>query len=324
MPNAIRSDSERNRTTGLALPGLYDNKPGSPAQSVHDGDTLSVRLNGNVSVRLLGIDTPEISFMPPGPVVRFVELNDPLWTDFLTDPFDAKWGPLPTFPDLLTNWLKSRVGASAAQSHYEHSVAARDDLQRMIERDMAEMQQTPETFGYYLNFGFEVMDGYGRLLAMINRDQPDAVSPTPRPRSYNQRLLAQGRAFPYFIWPNINPWDRPDSISSAVIPPGAARQLAEQDTELRAARAAVRFARESHRGIYDAMSPALLEPFELRFLSRRSSPERALIDLRSESDELLHPLNYPSVPHPEDRLWIPSHFVPLFQERGWKKQASPV
>ncbi|MCA9060700.1 MAG: hypothetical protein KDA85_19445, partial [Planctomycetaceae bacterium] len=317
MPNAIRSDSDRHRTTGVATPGLYDQRPGTPQQQVHDGDTLSVRLNGNVGVRLLGIDTPEISFVLPGASPRFVGLDDPQWAAFLTDPLNEQWGPMIALPELLKHWLAARIGPGAAAAHYQHAVLARDDLQRMIARDLTEMKQTPEEFGYYMNFGFEVMDGYGRLLCIINRDQPDANLPTPRPRSYNLRLLEAGRAFPYLIWPNINPWERPGSVVDAVIPPGAARQLAIQDSELRTVRAAVRFARDSHRGIFDAMSPALLEPFELRYLSRRSGPERALIDLNADSDQLIHPLNYPSVPNAEDRLWIPAQYIPLFEAHGW-------
>ena len=77
MPKAIRTDSENNRTTGIALPGLSGDKPASVAQQVHDGDTLNVRPDGDIAVRLLGIDTPEVSFAFPGPKFRFVSLADP-------------------------------------------------------------------------------------------------------------------------------------------------------------------------------------------------------------------------------------------------------
>jgi hypothetical protein len=51
---------------------------------------------------------------------------------------------------------------------------------------------------------------------------------------------------------------------------------------------------------------------------------RFLIDLNSDSNELIHPLNYPSVPLPEDRLWIPGAYVPLFEKAGWVCQQAPV
>jgi hypothetical protein len=180
------------------------------------------------------------------------------------------------------------------------------------------MQQDLSEFSYYMRFGFEVMDGYGRFLCTLNRNQPKRDVPTPRPPTYNMRMLERGLAFPYFIWPNVNPFDRPDSISKAVIPPGHAAQLAETDTELRMARAFVQAARQQHRGLFDMTSPLLLEPFELRFLCRRSLPSRHVIDLTSDSNRMIPPSRYFEVPNAEDRLWIPSHYVPLFKEAGWQ------
>ncbi|MEZ6064079.1 MAG: hypothetical protein R3C19_27350, partial [Planctomycetaceae bacterium] len=92
MPNAIRTDSENNRTTGFARPGIYSGRPGSVEQQVHDGDTLFVQPDGNLGVRLLGIDTPEISFMFPSPGGGFVGLDDDRWNEFLAAPFDDRWG----------------------------------------------------------------------------------------------------------------------------------------------------------------------------------------------------------------------------------------
>ncbi|MCA9034195.1 MAG: hypothetical protein KDA91_03640 [Planctomycetaceae bacterium] len=323
MPNAIRTDSRNNRTTGFARPGIYSNQHGTPKQHVHDGDTIAVQLDGNVGVRMLGIDTPEVSFSLP-PVNNFVSLEDNRWSDFLSDPFHDRFGPMTSeLPARLRAWFQVRCSAPQARTHFEHAVAARDEFQAMIAEDMQIMQQTPDTFSYYMNFGFEIMDGYGRLLCIVNRNQPKANEPTPRPKTYNIRLLERGRAFPYFIWPNINPWDRPESIDKAVIPPGQAKVMADNDTELRMARGAVRNARQQHRGIFDPMNPLLLEPFELRNLSRRVAASRYLIDLNSDSDSLIHPLDYPLVPSTEDRLWIPSAYVPLFEKAGWRVPARP-
>lgn len=327
---AIQTDSERHRTTGFARCGEGADGPATPAQLVHDGDTINVQLDGNLGLRLLGVDTPEISFSlptPPGSGNKsvFLGLDDPRWTEFLANPFADRWGPLPvSIPDRLRAWFSARTGPDAAVAHYEHAVASREEFRRQVERDMQIMQQDPRTFRFYMNFGFEITDGYGRLLCMLNRNQPNPTQPTPRPPTYNLRLLERGRAFPYFIWPNVNPWERPETIDEAVIPPGAARRMAEADSELIRARGAVRKARSEHVGIFDTMRPLLLEPFELRSLARRSNPSRFLIDLNSDSSELIHPLNYPSVPFPEDRLWIPSSYVPLFEKAGWTRQQAPA
>jgi hypothetical protein len=44
-----------------------------------------------------------------------------------------------------------------------------------------------------------------------------------------------------------------------------------------------------------------------------------LIDLNSDSDTLILPQSYLSVPLPEDRLFIPAEYVPLWVEKGWKR-----
>ena len=86
----------------------------------------------------------------------------------------------------------------------------------------------------------------------------------------------------------------------------------------------VQKAREKHLGVFDAMSPLLLEPFELRFLSRRGLPSRYVIDLSSDSDEMIHPHSYYRVANPEDRMWIPEVYVPFFEKQGWKVPDAPA
>ena len=188
-------------------------------------------------MRLLGIDTPEISFAFPGPKLFFMGLENPKWNDFLTTAFDNKWGEFrATVPEPLKMWIQSKVVGQPGTVHHEHAQKATDELRSLITKDMEIMGQDLNSFGYFLTFGFEVMDGYGRLLCTVNRDQPDRSVPTPRPPTYNMRLLQLGRAFPYFIWPNMNPWDRPESVDKAVIPPGKAKELASTDRELLMAR----------------------------------------------------------------------------------------
>lgn len=318
MPKAIRSDSENNRTTGFATVSLYNGAPATVIQQVHDGDTINVTAKGNIGVRLLGIDTPEVSFAFPGPRLNFVEMDDSRWNDFLTSPFDDRWGQYPNIPEGLRSFISAKVTGEPGTEHKAHADRATETFRSLVTSDMQIMGQDLTEFGYYLRFGFEVMDGYGRFLCAINRNQPRRTEPTPRPPTYNMRLLERGMAFPYFIWPNVNPFERPDSISAAVIPSGKAREFAESDSEVSLARRRVQAAREQHLGLFDMAAPLLLEPFELRFLCRRSIPSRSLIDLSSDSRRLIPPQLYYTVPHPEDRLWIPSHYVPLFREAGWE------
>ena len=152
---AIQSDSERHRTTGFAKPAETDKGPGTPAQTVHDGDTINVQLDGNLAVRLLGIDTPEISFsLPDG---KFSGLETERWAEFLADPFADRWGPMQTpVPPRLKAFLGAKVGPEAAALHYEHAVASREAFRALVEQDMQIMQQSVTSFTYYMNFGFEV------------------------------------------------------------------------------------------------------------------------------------------------------------------------
>jgi hypothetical protein len=67
-------------------------------------------------------------------------------------------------------------------------------------------------------------------------------------------------------------------------------------------------------------------PFELRFIARRQPPDRWVIDLSSDSEELVPPQRYYRVANPEDRLFVPAEFVPLFTYVGWRvgDAAAPI
>jgi hypothetical protein len=72
-------------------------------------------------------------------------------------------------------------------------------------------------------------------------------------------------------------------------------------------------------GLYEAADPLRLLPFELRFLARRQPPDRWLVDLSSDDSVLLPPQSYTTVAHPEDRLFVPAEYVPLWEQTGWKR-----
>jgi hypothetical protein len=320
MAKAIRVLDGPTLTVGNAGLGLLNSgRPGSVQQQVHDGDTVNVHLPGNLGVRLLGIDTAEKSFRLPGQF-PFRSLNHPEWQEFLADPFHDKYPPFTSeLPRGLRDALQDRARQGAAENHHKHADAAEVAFEELILNDMEVLGKTDETFRFFLVFAYEVMDGFGRLLCYINRDQPDRDQPEPRPRSYNERLLRLGQACAYFIWPNINPWRKERWILDAVPAPKTAKTVADADLALREARESVQHARANHLGIFDAMDPLAFEPFEVRFLARRTLPSRWVIDLSRNDDVLIPPHEYHKIPRAEDRLWIPAEFVPLFVEKGWKR-----
>jgi hypothetical protein len=286
---------------------------GTVAQQVHDGDTIMVRAFGNLSVRFLGVDTPEISIaLPPGG--RFESIGGEGWASFLADPFADRFGVIDLAPGLRAN-LAARVGADCAANHYRHALAAQRALEAEIEADLRASGDDRTTFRFFVAFAGEVMDAYGRLLGWINRAQRE----TPRPPDYNSRLLAGGFALPYFIWPNVNPFRRQPSAIEAVPVPGTAAAVAAREVSLREARRAVRAARDGGKGVFAPGDPLRLEPFELRYLAGRRAPTRWVIDLSSDSDLLLPPQRYHEIARPEDRLNVPPEYVPLFVERGWRR-----
>ncbi len=314
MPDAFFTIGGRPRAVTSIRRGAND-QPQSLDASIPDGDTIGVHVEGGGSVRFLGIDTPEKSFQLPGSGGPR-RLDSPEWQDYLADPFRPQFGPLALDADLAAH-LRARIGAGVAMNHRRHGENAEQALAALVQADMAALGRDLNTFRYFVAFSFEVFDSFGRFLAFINRDQPDADNPGPRPPSYNERMLQNGASLPYFIWPNIDPFREP-SLLDAVIAPGAANRVATETPALRRARDLVHRARAARAGVFDAANPLLFEAFEVRYLGRRKPPDRAVIDLSRDDDMILRPQSYFRIANPEDRLFIPSHFVPLFVSRGWR------
>ncbi|MDN5929693.1 MAG: hypothetical protein L0I24_01265 [Pseudonocardia sp.] len=271
-------------------------------------------------MRFLGVDAPEVSIPLPGTSRPFVNLTDQRWAAVLTDPLAAEAGPAfdPPLEAGLTAHLSGLAGAGEAGNHARLAAGATTALEDMVRADMTALGKTKDDFRFFLAFAGEVMDRYGRLLGYLHPDQPDTTA-AQRFGSYNERLLAAGWVSPYFIWPNINPFRRAGSVTAAVPPSGGAAELAEHDGSLRAARRAVAQARQQELGLYEAAAPMRLLPFELRFLARRQPPDRWLVDLSTDAEVLLPPQAYPDVPRPEDRLFVPAEYVPLWEQHGWQR-----
>jgi len=283
-------------------------------ESVADGDTAGAQLDGTGSVRFLGIDSPEKSFEQP--LGGGQSLDSAPWEQYLTNPFTNGF-PVGLLEQPLAAHLQWRFGAGAAANHHRHAVAAWENLKALIQSDVTALGQTFEQFQYFLSFSYEVFDRYGRFLAFLNRNQPNATVPAPRPRSYNERQLEAGRALPYFIWPNVNPFRDADTIANAVPRPGTANTIAEQG-DLKRARDMVKNARAAQIGVFDPADSLRFEAFEIRYLGRAEVPSRGVIDLSKNDDVILRPQSYFKIPHSEDRLFIPAEFIPLFSGKGWR------
>ena len=314
MPNIFFTTGNKPRAV-VSIRRDASGQPQSLNASVPDGDTVGVHLEGSASVRFLGIDSPEKSF----DLAVFQggnSLDSGNWENYLTDPFLPQFGPFALDDDLVAH-LRTRTGPAAGANHHLHATNAGAALRALVQSDMNALGQDPDTFSYFIAFSFEVFDSNGRFLAFINRNQPDANNPAPRPLAYNERMLQLGAALPYFIWPNIDPF-RDDSLLEAVIAPGTANQVAQETPALRRAREFVGQARLDGNGVFDPADPLRFEAFEIRYLGRREVPSRAVIDLSRDDDVILRPQSYFRIPHPEDRLFIPPAFIPLFVSRGWR------
>ena len=249
---------------GHAALGARGDVQGSVRQETYDGDTVIVDPDGNLGLRFLGVDAPEVSFPLPGNTTAFISIANERWAEFLDDPFDAAYGPfVPTLDAGLQASLSGRLGPGAAANHAALAKAAERALEALIESDIAALGQTAQTFRFFCSFANEVMDAYGRLLCYLNRDQPDADDPEPRPKSYNERLLALGHVAPYFIWPNLDPYRPPRRPVDAVPVPNSiapAEATAEELESLDAARESVKQARQDGLGIFNAADPLRVYP----------------------------------------------------------------
>jgi len=299
---------------GHAGLGFRGGVVGSVRQQVHDGDTINVRALGNFGVRFLGVDAPEISFKLPGGE-GFTGLSDVRWEKFLSDPF-TNWPRDPRLNKDLIDFLKAKIKRGVAMNQYHLATQAENELEKEVSKDLKDLGQTEEEFQFFLAFAYEVMDRYGRLLCFVNRNQPEGE----RPLSYNERLLQAGVISPYFIWPNINPFREKGSLVKAVIEPKKAKDEAQKDPLLRKAREKVLRARREGRGIFNPKDLLQLEPFEIRFLAGQRPPSRWVIDLSKNDDVLIKPQKYYTIKNQEDRLYIPEEHVPLFIEKGWRRQ----
>jgi len=312
--------SKQNLKLGISALGLHGKKIGSVKQVVHDGDTLNTRLIHNLGVRFLGIDTPEISFQFPG-THNFINLSDKRWDEYFRS---GKWKENFAIGQDLYHYFSNIIGngKNVSKNHAELAVEAEKSLVKIITADFKKSKKSIRSFTFFMAFGNDFLDGYGRLLCYLNSATDNFKSQRDKDEvkklSYNERQLATGWAVPYFIWPNVQPFLSIKAFSRENVLPQNFWTLIKKAGKLHQARKFVGDARNSNKGIFHGNNPLKLMPFELRIISRKKGPDRYVIDLRDEGNNvLLKPEEYIKIPHQEDRLHIPSEYVPIFQVFGW-------
>ena len=299
--------------------GLWGDARGTPAQVVHDGDTVGLNTALNFSSRFLGVDAPEISF-----TIRtkdtFVPIGHDKWKTFWTS---GEWQNLPVQAALLAH-LSARIGdgTAVAENHARHAKLAETALTDLIKADIAASGKSLDEFEFFLSFGYEFLDQYGRMLCYLNAERSIFPSPSLASKlSYNERLLAGGTVLPYFIFPNLQPFMAGRPFDADAIKPAGFWSAVLAAGKLQAARAAVATARSAQRGVFDAAEPLIILPYELRYIARlhSSGPDRFVIDLGDPgSNRILPPERYIDIEHVEDRLFVAREFVPLFVLNGWQ------
>ena len=292
----------------------------SVKQIVHDGDTVSLNTSFNFSSRFLGIDTPEVSFNIRND--SFVSLSNPQWTQFFAT---GDWkNNFPVTP-ALRNHLIMRIGdgTKVASNHNSHAQNAAKALEALIQTDLdlatVQTARTKENFQFFLSFGYEFLDVYGRLLCYLTADK-DNFNPPQKKLSYNEEQLANGTAVPFFIYPNVQPFLNIDPFDKENSKPIGFWKQINNAKRLQDARKFVSDARTAKIGVFDAADPLILLPYELRYIARKNAhgPDRFVIDLgQSGSNVILKPEKYYKIKNYEDRLFIPKEFVPLFTTNGW-------
>jgi hypothetical protein len=305
--------------------GLFGVTTGSVNQIVYDGDTVNVLLDKNLGVRFLGIDTPELAIPLPG--------SDPNAPPVFTSLSNAKWDAVFTSGSWKNNfvidpglmaYLSTVIGngTGIAKNHHDLAVNSAKALEKIIQGDLDLSGKTKDKFNFFLAFGNEFLDTYARLLCYLNSDKNNYTKKADQDKikalSYNERQLANGAGLPYFIWPNIQPFVNIKPFSKSFVEPNNFWIMVQNAGKLQKVRKAVANARAKKWGIYDPAKPLILAPHELRFISRGLPPDRYVVDLSAPfSNQLINPERYYIIPNPEDRLYIPKEYAPLFEKNGW-------
>ncbi|MEM9278166.1 MAG: thermonuclease family protein [Pseudomonadota bacterium] len=312
----FRTNQGNGFLAGTFQPGYHGDGFGSIKQITVDGDTVNVSSKNNFPIRFLAIDTPESKLASPE-TGNFIATDSDIFQRMLADPFSNEFDPIDGMDAALKTYIEDRKSPDAATVHNAYAKDAEDALETFLLSDQNDLGNEQ----YFLAFAYDALDFFGRLLAYVHPDQAD----TPRDErreNYNLRMLRSGLAAPYFIFPNVDPFRSRGSPLEAAAMAQDPQNILAQAPSLRIARQAVTQAREQELGIFSTDNPLQFQAFEFRFLARRSLPSRWVIDLSKNDRCLLPPQRYIEVENLEDRLFVPSEFVPLFDAAGWECEGS--
>jgi hypothetical protein len=108
----------------------------------------------------------------------------------------------------LHAYLVDHTGPGTATNHAKHA-AAEDRLEELVSADVVNFAAGDNAeLVFFLRYAKDVIDRYGRLLAdlTVNVDK-DNLAAAPK-LSYDERMLEEGTAAPYFIWNNLDPFKK--------------------------------------------------------------------------------------------------------------------
>lgn len=319
--------------------------------AIHDGDTINIITvaDSYFPTRFCGVDTPEVSYKLP----KKGEPNPEKWTweavqefkEYLSNPFDEGYARSKEFrkaigEELIDNHLQRILNnEETAYNHQKYADRARNELVSLVVADRVAKTAKGEEFTFFMSFSHEPLDRFGRFLSWL--EPYEYESSERKELTYNEVMLRNGYAVPYFIWPNVSPFAKSKSIVDSLPCREDFAQYVTNDHKLSRARDFVKDARKDKIGLYEKDDPLILMPFELRFLADRNTGKatdtfkcegnnsaksarplsRYVIDISKAEDPLLmRPSEYYKIRNPEDRLLVPEHFVPLFKEKKYAIQ----
>ncbi|TNE65438.1 MAG: hypothetical protein EP344_03025 [Bacteroidetes bacterium] len=312
--------SDNGLKVGSGHLGNYGNQTGTVRQVVSDGDTIQIGLSDNLDVRLLGIDSAEARARIPDSG-KMEYLKNEAWEAFFTS---GNWRLGLTLHPGLQLDLDVRIssGQDVAANHARHAEYAHRTLERLILEDIEKSGRPAGDYTFFMAFAHEFMDNAGQVLCFLHSGRENFDDPELRDSlttlSYNERLLATGAVYPFFVWPNVQPFLTGQPFLPEHAEPVSFWKTVQESPRLKKSRAAVQTARLSGQGVFDPQDPLRLAPFELRYICRRKPPTRYVVDLsRPGSKNLLAPELYYTVPNPEDRLFVPEDYRANFESMGW-------
>jgi len=336
LAKAIR-ETQQGFKVGNAIP--FDGQDIS--NTVLDGDTVKTFLDGYINTRFLGVDTPEKGFDLPylksifdlGQVTpeeerkkrAYRDTDHPAWVKYLENPFDDSYEDASKFKDYLgaelITYLKHKTGPTTASNHHTNSLKSAQILLDFVNKDNQETIAAGKKYKFFYRFSHEVLDIYGRLLAYVHQDKEQENRGSNE--SYNELMLKAGYAIPYYIFPNIDPFIKYDSILEAVPDVREDRfaffRLIQKSSKLRKAREAITEIRnQKEPSLYTGENSLKLLPFELRFLQRRARLNKYVMDLSNPEPIIYPPQDYYFITREEDRFFIPEEYIPIFEKRGYK------